>query len=364
MHLIELTCRHFRCLKDIRFVPSKGVNIIQGRNAQGKTSLLEALFYAATSKSHRTNREGDLTAHGEDGFHVEAQVERNDRHVTVEANAWKSERRFKVNGVAQTRVSDVLGKISVVLFTPEDIALVKGAASVRRTFLDMELSQLNTEYLHALQHYRRVLRQRNELLRLRSASGDQLDAWDVQLHLHGSILIKQRADFLADLAVHAREVYGAITNGEELSLAYKPDILEGDSFADTLTKCRASDVKRGVSTRGPHRDDIELQITERGARTFGSQGQQKSAALAIKLAHLDLITRTIGEPPILLLDEVLAELDSQRATALFQALPSNVQCLVTTATQSPESARTWKKASFFRIEQGEMSTVSVEADAS
>lgn len=326
--------------------------------------MLEALYYAATSKSHRTKQESDLTAYDAEGFKVEARVQRMDRIVRIEANSWHGTRRFKVNGVSQTRVSDILGKISVVLFTPEDIALIKGGASIRRTFLDMELSQLHADYLHALQQYRRVLRQRNELLRSHEPDLEQLDVWDLQLETHARILVQKRADYLDDMAQLAPNVYATITNGEPFSLEYKPDVSPDSSFAETLAMARETDLKRRLTSRGPHRDDFEIRINDHPARTYASQGQQKSAALTLKLAHLELVTKMLGEPPILMLDEVLAELDDQRSRSLFDAIHPDVQCLVTTAGHAETSEVVGRGTRAFLIDEGSLSELQTEADRS
>ena len=154
MRLTRVVCRTFRRLADVDFAPTPGVNVVSGENAQGKTSLLEAVLYAATTKSHRTAQESELSAHGGEGFHVRIEAERAGRPVDIEVNWWRGEKRFKINGVPQTRLSDILGRVNVVLFVPDDAALVKGAASVRRRFLDMELSQISPPYMAALQQYR------------------------------------------------------------------------------------------------------------------------------------------------------------------------------------------------------------------
>ena len=162
MQLVYLKCEDFRCLKRIHFAPSPGLNIIRGANAQGKTSVLEAILYTATSKSHRTSVESELVGHGAEGFHSCIRARGRDREVTLDTRRRSGQKRVKVNGVAQSKMSDLLGKAHVTLFSPEDLSLVKGGASLRRKFLDMELSQINPSYLLALQEYRRSMRQRNE----------------------------------------------------------------------------------------------------------------------------------------------------------------------------------------------------------
>ena len=354
MYLQELHCHGFRCLTDVRFTPERGLNVIRGRNAQGKTSLLESILFAATSKSHRTSTETDLVAHGSDGFRIALHVERADRQVVLEVNSWQGEKRVKVNGVPQSRMSETLGKVRVVLFSPEDIALVKGSASIRRKFLDMELSQLSPVYLGALQQYRQVLRQRNELLRASKADDGQLDAWDQQLIKHGRVIIQERAAFTKELGEFAAKAYTAIAREEELRLHYRPDTLAED-LEVALQEARTVDLRRKQTSHGPHRDEIEFEIAGKPVRSHASQGQQKSAALAVKLAELELVKERTDEYPILMLDEVLAELDADRAEHLFDAIDDEVQCLLTTTDLNHATGAT--TATNFRIEHGELSRI-------
>lgn len=354
MYLDELKCQAFRCLADIRFEPSRNINLIRGKNAHGKTSLLEAILFAATSKSHRTTVEADLAAHGEEGFRIALHVMRADREVALEVNWWQGDKRVKVNGVPQSRMSDTLGKVRVVLFSPEDIALVKGSASTRRKFLDMELSQLSPAYLNALQHYRQVLRQRNELLRAQQPDSAQLDAWDEQLIRYGRILIRERASFTEELGEFSARAYNAIAHEEKLTLHYRPDIPE-DGLEKALQDSRASDMRRKQTSHGPHRDEIDFIIDGKPARSHASQGQQKSAALAVKLAELELVRQRTDEYPILMLDEVLAELDAGRANRLFDAIDEEVQCILTTTELCHTRNVPTRGATIFMMENGNLS---------
>ncbi|MBX7256338.1 MAG: DNA replication/repair protein RecF [Candidatus Hydrogenedentes bacterium] len=330
MRLLELSCENFRCITGIRLVPGAGINVIRGKNAQGKTSLLEALLYASTSKSHRTRTDAELVRAGKKRFRVLARAQRTDREVAIEAVWWEGAKRFKVNGIAQTRLSDILGKINVVFFSPEDVGIVRGSASQRRAFLDMELSQISPRYLYALQQYRLVLRQRNELLRRPTPDTAQLDAWDTQLVTHGVVLMQEREQFLAELRPRALAGYQAIASDEPLEIEYRPDAKSADALADVIASSRRSDLKQGVTTHGPHRDDMEFTLAGTSARQMASQGQQKTAALALKLAELDLVRARTGEYPILMLDDVFSELDATRAERLARSLPSDAQCFITT----------------------------------
>ncbi len=354
MDITRFKCTAFRCLSDVDISPSPAFNVIYGGNAQGKTSLLEAILFATTSKSHRTTQESDLVGHGGEGFQIHLDVHRQDRTIQLDANMYRGAKRFKVNGIAQSRVSDILGKINTVFFSPEDITLVKGSASQRRKFLDMELSQLHAPYLMALQQYRQVLRQRNELLRRNQADPAMLEIWEEQLAQHGGLLIEHRHEFIEELTPLAVEAYHGIAGAETLTLQYLADIGPSDDFVGVLAKARQTDIRRKVTTRGPHRDDIEFMIDGQPARSKASQGQQKSAALALKLAELEWVKQRVGEYPVLMLDEVLAELDPERSQQLFKAIPHEVQCIITTTQPQLDDLLQDRPVMVFQIEQGKV----------
>lgn len=352
MHLSRVRCSNFRCLESIDFAPSPGRNVIRGLNAQGKTSVLEAILFAATSKSHRTNAEPDLVRRGQEGFSITVDAVEEHGDIRIDANWWRGAKRFKVNGVARARLSEILGRIRLVFFSPEDLGLVKEGAGVRRRFLDMELSQVSPVYLAALQEYRTVLRHRNELLRQGDVDGAQLDVWDAQLVRHGAVIMRERAAYLEDLTRWAEPAYRSIAEDEPLSIRYRCDVDEPDGFEARLAAARDSDIRRQQTTRGPHRDDIEFFIDEEPARSHGSQGQQRSAALAIKLAEVELIRERTGEYPVLMLDEVLSELDDERADRLLRTVPDAVQTLLTTTDRDDRRGVVRGAVRRFTIERG------------
>ncbi len=330
------------------------MNVIQGRNAQGKTSLLESILYLATSKSHRTNTESELVQHGEESFRITGRIQRSDREVTLETNWWKGQKRFKVNGVAQPRMSDLLGHVNIVFFAPEDTALVRGAAAARRRFLDMELSQLYPQYLRALQEYRLLLKQRNELLRQRKPDADMLDVWDTQLAKHGETIIRERSRFVERLSALAADAYSKLADDEAMTLRYKPDIKPGAPYVDVLGASRDKDLRHQITERGPHRDDLEFSIEAKAARRLASQGQQRTAALAVKLAEFEFVREHTGEYPLLMLDDALSELDAARSTRLFTLLPEEAQCFLTTTDLAKLPDAATGKMTRYTIEAGEL----------
>lgn len=353
MTLTQLTCTRFRCLADTDFRPGPGLNVVRGANAQGKTSLLEALLYLATARSHRTPRETELVRYGEEGFRIAARVDRVDRTITLDAVWQQGVKRFRVNGVAQPRLSDILGKMNVVSFFTEDIGILRGPASQRRRMMDIELSKIDPEYLRALQRYRQVLRQRNELLRQERPAPALLDAWDAQLAEYGAVLMKARAAFVEHLGRAAACFYRHIAGEtERIEVVYRPDIKLDASIEDTVADARDADLKQGMTTRGPHRDEMELGINDRSARYFASQGQQRTGALALKLAAVDLARRQAGEYPVLALDDVLSELDAARAARLIKAIPAGVQSVVTVTDASGIDAWAHSDCRRFRILEG------------
>ena len=354
MHLTSLHTRCFRGLSETLFEPGAGVNIIYGANAQGKTSVLETVLYAATTRSHRTTADAELAHHGGNEFHITIHAVAKDCPVSIEAHWWKGAKRFKMNGLAQPRLSDILGRICVTFFSPEDIALVKGAASNRRLFLDMELSQLDPPYLRALQQYRQALRQRNELLRKHNCDADMLAVWESQLAAHGKELIDKRTAAVQELSEIATELYARLIENEPLTLAYQPDIDDANGIAEMLHKTRTADLQRRNTGRGPHRDEVEIQISGKSARSYGSQGQQKSAALILKLAEVEFMRRRLGEYPVVLLDEAPAELDTDRTKRLFTAVPENAQAIITTAQPIEQLPLSRNSATIFHIDRGHL----------
>ncbi|HNT88663.1 MAG TPA: DNA replication/repair protein RecF, partial [Candidatus Hydrogenedentes bacterium] len=355
--LIRVACRDFRCLAETAFEPAPGTTLLRGANAQGKTSLFEAVLFAAVTKSHRTNQDAELVRHGCPGFHVRLDALRADREVTIDARWREGIKRFQVNGVPQTRLSDILGKIHVVLFCPEDAELVRGGAAIRRRFLDMEISQVSPPYLNALQQYRQALRQRNELLRRQESDPAMFDVWEAQLARDGATLMREREAYIQELARHGADAYARLAEQEPLALAYRPDVPDPDQLAAALVKARDTDLKRAATTRGPHRDDLDIHIADKSARLFASQGQQKTAALVLKLAELELVKARAGEYPVLMLDEVLAELDEARARRLVAAIPRETQCLVTTTELEPRPGRFGADWAEFRIERGTVQAI-------
>ena len=329
--LNNVTFRNFRNYESLNLQFSAGVNLITGENDQGKTTILEGIYFLSTAKSHRTNRDDELIQHGKLWFYLKGQVSSRGLSNVVEiTNACGEKKRVRINGKTQERISSVIGRMNVVMFSPEDLSLVKGVPSERRKLLDILISRISPTYLHALQEYLLALRQRNELLRGirdKRAKADSLDSWDVLLIKAGSEIMKQRISIVSELAELAREKHDQLTfHKEELRVEYQSQLeFDSDSefdkvYEENLSNAVDSDIRRGSTSVGPHRDDLIFTIDDMDARKFCSQGQQRTAVLSLKLANLELINNKLDEYPIILLDDVTSELDENRVSFLFDLL--------------------------------------------
>lgn len=343
MQIQQLHLSNYRnyAQQSVEFEP--GVNVFIGENAQGKTNILEAIYLLALGKSHRTNKDSDLVRQNTDEARLDAQIERDGRQVQLSLMFGGQGKKASVNGVLQTKMTDFIGHFQVVLFAPEDLQLVKGGPGVRRRFIDMELGQTHPAYLYHLSHYQRVMQQRNMLLKQPSLDEILLDTLDEQLVEHGVPVLQRRGQFIRDIAQLADGVYAAIAaERERLTLSYVcslPGLSEltdrqviEEAFRRGLASKRHSDRQFGHTSIGPHRDDISFFLNGQPVQSFASQGQQRTIALALRLAEIDFIYREIRSYPVLLLDDVLSELDDLRQTNLVLSMSKKVQTIITTTS--------------------------------
>ena len=366
MLLERLTLDHYRNYARLEARFGEGVIVLQGANAQGKTNLLEAIYLLATTRSARTRTDADLITWGPpDPFspqpfaRVTAHVARERGPIDMEivvvqetgdgarpagtnGNGGSTARkRFKVNGVPR-RAGEVLGQVNAVLFAPTDVDIVAGSPSLRRRYLDVILCQVHPSYYRALQGYNKVLLQRNSLLRQvreRQQPPETLLFWNGKLVEHGTLIVAQRAEAVAHLSTSATEMHERVSGGRErLEMAYVSSVpLEGNAaagvrgaFEAELAAQRGRELAAGVSLVGPHRDDLNFSTADVDVTLFGSRGQQRSVALAIKLAELAYIRREAGEWPILLLDDATSELDAMRRAAVLELAREHQQVFLTT----------------------------------
>ncbi|HWQ58646.1 MAG TPA: DNA replication/repair protein RecF [Clostridia bacterium] len=334
MQVERLKLNYFRNYESLRLAPGSGLNVIFGENAQGKTNAVEAIFLCAFGRSHRTPRDAELISTGMSGAYVGLDVITRAGARSIEVKLRDGERKqLFVDKLECGRSGELMGVLNVVMFSPEDLELIKGAPAERRRFLDMELSQFRPAYYLALQRYNKALRERNALLRpeaVKERTGEalrrELYVWDEQLITLGADIMRRRQEFIEKLAQIAARLHREISgNREQLALAYDPNVkptggaLE-DVIAEALYGSVAEDIRRGYTNFGPHRDDIAISLSGGSVRTYGSQGQQRTAALSVKLSELELLREDRGEPPVLLLDDVLSELDELRQRALLEAV--------------------------------------------
>lgn len=318
--LTGLIIEGFRNYRHVSIEPGRGFHVFAGPNAQGKTNLLEAIYLLSTTRMLRGMRDIEAIREGEDRFRVEGLIAegRTSLSMTLERGGRK---RGLLNGVGLTRAADLIGRLPSVCITALDLPMVSGEPSVRRMFLDMELSQVYPAYLRALSLFKRALEQRNALLKQaqeRFVADESFMAWEAQMATYGASLRDYRSRFVAELSPLAASAQAELGEGEELSIVYvaKDDAFTAGDYERTLIQNRGQDIARGSTTTGPHRDDLDLRIAGREGRLYGSQGQQRSAVIAMKLGTLELMRDKLGEPPILLLDDMLSDLDAGRRARL------------------------------------------------
>jgi DNA replication and repair protein RecF len=321
---------NYRNYSQLDLDPAEDVNVLVGENAQGKTNLLEAVFLCAFGRSHRLSRDAELIKHGEDAGYVGLDVEGRSGSRKIEVRLPRGEtKKILLDKSPIARSGELLGVLNAVMFSPEDLSLVKDGPAMRRRFMDMELSQLDPSYYYRLQQYNLALRQRNALLKdgPKPSQPGLLAMWDEQLSCLGESVINSRNAFIKELSEDARELHHTISGGrEELRVYYEPDIKSvpgislRDTIAEALIRSAPEDIKRGFTSAGPHRDDIGIDVNGTDGRIFASQGQQRTAALSLKLSGLEIMKRHKNEPPVLLLDDVLSELDDERQKMLIKSI--------------------------------------------
>jgi len=346
MQITELTLRSYRSYETLHLAFDPGVQIFLGANAQGKTNIIEALYYAAFGRSHRTSSDAELIRVGADGAHIGLSFRRHDVPGELSFTFARGARRRITYAGESLRQRDLVGLLPMVLFSPEDLFLVKGAPALRRRYLDAELSQASPAYYGELLRYTRILKQRNAVLkdiRERLAAPDDLPPWDAQLARSAAYIVTRRIAAVAQLGALSARVQAVLAAGEELALAYEIAGAGAEDFAEDdmteslhvwynkmLCEGRARDIARAATGVGPHLDDLVLRVGGMSLRSYGSQGQQRTGALALKLAELFYLQENIGEAPILLLDDVMSELDVDRRRALLDFIRhEHIQTFIT-----------------------------------
>lgn len=368
MHIKNLRLRNFRNYKHLDIAFTDTFNVIYGNNAQGKTNIIEAIFLCASGRSHRTSRDDELVKYDSAGFEVNLQLKKKefDEEIGIVFNTERiaSEKRKKicVNEIPLKKIGDLMGHLNAVIFSPEDLLIIKQGPSERRRFIDITLSQLRPTYFYDLQKYSRILFQRNTLLKKISFQrklGDTLGVWNKHLVKTGSRIVKARMNFVCRLNSLAEARHGKLTNNDErLELLYDPsfEIAPGSTdgeieelFCKALKEVNEIELRRGTSCVGPHRDDMHIVLNGDRAKVYGSQGQQRTAVLSMKLAEIDLMQEESGEFPVLLLDDVLSELDDRRKEFLLESI-GGLQTFITCTDR--KFFNIGSGAAFFYVENG------------
>ncbi|MBO7508513.1 MAG: DNA replication/repair protein RecF [Clostridia bacterium] len=344
MFVNELKLVNFRNYGEQRLKLLNGINLLVGKNGQGKTNMLEAIFFSAIGKSPKTSKDSDLINWSKDraSFCVDVSKKSGTKKIEVVFSR-QTKKSIRVNGVNLLKIGDLLGNVNVIFFSPDELKLVKDAPQDRRKFLDTDISQLNKNYFYNLTKYNKILDERNKLLK--NYNGTQtleqtLPIWDSQLAETGSKIIFERIKFLNKLKSISKEAHSYLTGKkEELELEYAGIAKETEEeikqeFLKELKRVKDKDLKLGYTNVGPHRDDIKLVVNGVDIRSFGSQGQQRTVALSMKLAELEIFKEEIGEYPVLLLDDVLSELDQDRQQRLLN-YSKRLQTIITTTQYDP-----------------------------
>ncbi|KKB75156.1 MULTISPECIES: DNA replication/repair protein RecF [Bacillus] len=366
MYIQNLTLSSYRNYERVELEFENKVNVIIGENAQGKTNLMEAIYVLAMAKSHRTSNDKELIRWDQDYAKIEGRVIKKNGPVPIQLVISKKGKKGKVNHIEQQKLSQYVGAVNTIMFAPEDLNLVKGSPQVRRRFLDMEIGQVSPVYLHDLSHYQKILSQRNHFLKQlqtrKQTDQTMLDVLTEQLTEFAAKVVMKRLQFVDQLEKWAQPIHSGISRGlEELTLKYHTSLHVSDSpdlskminsYQESFSKLRDKEIERGVSLSGPHRDDVLFYVNGRDVQTYGSQGQQRTTALSLKLAEIDLIQEEIGEYPILLLDDVLSELDDYRQSHLLHTIQGRVQTFVTTTSVDGIDHQTLNEAGIFRVANG------------
>ena len=355
MIIKSIELQNFRNYEDLNISFDEGTNIFYGDNAQGKTNILEAVYLSGTTKSHKCSKDKEMIRFGEQESHIRTVVVKKDKEYQIDMHLKNNRSKgIAINKVPIKKASELFGILNMVFFSPEDLNIIKNGPAERRRFLDSELCQLDKIYLSDLTTYNKILNQRNKLLKdmvYRPDLKDTLPVWDMQLVETGRKIIRRRKQFVDELNEIVHDIHYRISGEKEnLLLQYEPSI-EDIFFEDELSRVKERDMRQCMTSVGPHRDDLLFSIGEVDIRKFGSQGQQRTSALSLKLSEIELVKRSIHDTPVLLLDDVLSELDSNRQNYLLNSI-HDTQTLITCTGLDEFVKNRFQINKIFKVVQG------------
>lgn len=357
MYIESVQLKNFRNYESLEIDLDKGTNILYGDNAQGKTNILEAIYLCGTTKSHRGSKDKEIIRFGEEESHIRMMLKKNDLSYKIDMHLKKNKAKgVAINGLPIHKARELFGIINLVFFSPEDLNMIKNGPGERRKFIDMELCQLDQVYLTELASYNHIVNQRNKLLKdmyMNPGLRDTLDIWDMQMVQYGRKIIEKRTAFVKELNEIVCEIHKNLTGGlEHLEVIYEPST-EGSAFEENLKNQRERDLRLKMTSVGPHRDDLIFMTNGIDIRKYGSQGQQRTAALSLKLSEIYLVKKKIKDTPVLLLDDVLSELDSNRQNYLLESI-HDIQTVVTCTGLDDFIDHQFQLNKVFKVVKGEV----------
>ena len=355
MYIESVQLKNFRNYESLELDLSPGTNIFYGNNAQGKTNILEAIYLCGTTKSHKGSKDKDMIRFGEDEAHIRMMVNRDELSYKIDMHLRKNKAKgVAINGLPIKKASELFGVVNLVFFSPEDLNIIKNGPGERRRFLDLELCQLDKIYLTDLASYNHIVNQRNKLLKdiyVQPSLKSTLEIWDMQMAEYGRRIIEKSREFIRELNETVRKIHYNLTGGlEELEVIYEPSS-EAEGLESAISSNRERDMRMKLTSVGPHRDDLCVMANGIDIRRYGSQGQQRTAALSLKLSEIYIVKSKIKDTPILLLDDVLSELDSSRQNYLLDSI-SDIQTLITCTGLDDFISHQFRINRVFQVVQG------------
>lgn len=360
MFIKKIILFNYRNYKNLNLSFGKNINIFIGDNAQGKTNILEAIYYCAFAKSHRTSKDKELVNWNKEIAHLGLSISKQRLDKNIEINILKNgKKEIIVNSIKIKKIGELFGIFNVVMFSPEDLKIIKESPGIRRRFLDMEICQFDNKYYYNLVKYNKVLSERNSILKNRNLNIDMLDVYDRQLASYGKYILEMRIRYIDKINFYGNKIHKDITmQKEDINFEYYSTIKNLDdienNFYELLVKNRKKDIEKGITSIGPHRDDFLVYINGIEIKSYGSQGQQRTAVLSMKFSSLRIIKDVTSEYPVLLLDDVLSELDFSRKKYILSSI-KDIQTIITCTGISDINEYLDSDYKIYKVKDGEIS---------